>query len=410
MGRETARRRAGIGASPGGGVKILLLAPHPFYQARGTPIAIKSVLEFLGERGHSVDVLTYAEGADVDIPNCTIHRIVRVPGLSNIRAGFSFKKVISDMLMVGACARMMRRTRYDLVHAVEESAFIASAIRRLWGVPYVYDMDSSLAEQMVETYPSLGFCFPAFRRMEGMAVRRSIGVLTVCAALEDIVRGHDPAKPVGRVEDTTLLTDGGSDGGNDVTLPETDGRLVAMYVGNLEPYQGIDLLLEGFRHALTDVPDAKLVIVGGRKNDIAHYRGRAEHLGIGGSVVFTGPRPIQVLTGLLRQADVLVSPRLKGLNTPMKIYSYLDSGSAVLATRLRTHTQVLDDQMAYLVDPDPAALGRGLAELLRDPALQARLAASAKAYVQREHTPQAARRKLEAFYATVEARVRKDGP
>ena len=45
----------------------------------------------------------------------------------------------------------------------------------------------------------------------------------------------------------------------------------------------------------------------------------------------------------LLAADVLVSPRLKGLNTPMKIYSYLDSGSAVLATRLRTHTQVLDD-------------------------------------------------------------------
>jgi glycosyltransferase involved in cell wall biosynthesis len=108
----------------------------------------------------------------------------------------------------------------------------------------------------------------------------------------------------------------------------------------------------------------------------------------------------------LRQADVLVSPRLKGLNTPMKIYSYLDSGSAVLATRLRTHTQVLDDHMAYLVDPEPTALGQGLATLLRDPELRDRLATNAKTYVQREHTPQAARRKLEAFYAIMEARVR----
>jgi glycosyltransferase involved in cell wall biosynthesis len=391
-------------------VKILLLAPHPFYQARGTPIAVKSVLEFLGERGHTVDVLTYAEGADVEIPNITIHRVVRLPGLGNIRAGFSIKKVISDVLMVGSCLRLMRRTRYDLVHAVEESAFIAAAIRRFSGVPYVYDMDSSLAEQMVETYPSLGFCFPAFRRMEGIAVRRSLGVLTVCAALEDIALGHDPGKPVGRVEDTTLLSDARPEHGGDLTLSETDGRPVAMYVGNLEPYQGIDLLLEGFRHTLTEVPDAKLVIVGGRQDDIVHYRGRAEHLGIVSSVIFTGPRPIQFLTGVLRQADVLVSPRLKGLNTPMKIYSYLDSGSAVLATRLRTHTQVLDDGMAYLVEPEPAALGRGLADLLRDPALRARLAASAKAYVQREHTPEAARRKLEAFYEAMEARVRDGRP
>jgi glycosyltransferase involved in cell wall biosynthesis len=91
----------------------------------------------------------------------------------------------------------------------------------------------------------------------------------------------------------------------------------------------------------------------------------------------------------------------------MKIYSYLDSGSAVLATRLRTHTQVLNDGMAYLVDPEPVAFGRGLAELMADPQLRARLASTAKDYVQREHTPEAARRKLAAFYTTMESRVRR---
>jgi glycosyltransferase involved in cell wall biosynthesis len=388
-------------------VRILLLAPHPFYQARGTPIAVKTVLEFLSERGDTVDVLTYAEGTDVAIPNCTIHRIPRVPGLQDIRPGFSLKKVVSDVLMVGSCLRLIRRTRYDLIHAVEESAFIAAAMRALSGVPYVYDMDSSLAEQLVDAYPALRFAFPALRRMEALAVRRSSGVLTVCAALQDVALAHDPDQLVGRVEDTTLLSDPRAATGNGRSLPPSDGGPVAMYVGNLESYQGIDLLLEGFRHTLSRVPDAKLVIVGGREQDIAHYRGRAERLGILASVVFTGPRPIGMLPELLRQADVLVSPRLRGLNTPMKIYSYLDSGSAVLATRLRTHTQVLDDGMAYLVEPEPIAFGSGLAELMADPELRARLASSAKAYVQREHTPQAARRKLEAFYTSMESRVRR---
>jgi hypothetical protein len=36
-------------------------------------------------------------------------------------------------------------------------------------------------------------------------------------------------------------------------------------------------------------------------------------------VHFLGPRPISTLDGLFRRADVLVSPRLKGLNTPMKM-------------------------------------------------------------------------------------------
>jgi glycosyltransferase involved in cell wall biosynthesis len=387
-------------------VRILLLAPHPFYQARGTPIAVKTVLDFLSDRGDTVDVLTYAEGADVAIPNVTVHRVPRVPGLRGIRPGFSLKKVASDVLMVGACLRLVRRNRYDLIHAVEESAFIAAAMRALSGVPYVYDMDSSLAEQLVDAYPALRFAFPVLRRMEALAVRRSSGVLTVCAALQDVALAHDPGQLVGRVEDTTLLSDPKSMTGNG-RLPGTDGGPVVMYVGNLESYQGIDLLLEGFRHALSRVPAAKLVIVGGQGPDIARYRRRAERLGIVGSVVFTGPQPIGMLSELLRQADVLVSPRLKGLNTPMKIYSYLDSGSAVLATRLRTHTQVLNDGMAYLVDPEPVAFGRGLAELMADPELRARLASSAKAYVQREHTPEAARRKLEAFYSTMESRVQR---
>jgi glycosyltransferase involved in cell wall biosynthesis len=271
-------------------------------------------------------------------------------------------------------------------------------------------MDSSLAEQMVEAYPALHFAFPVLRRCEALAVRRSLGVLTVCAALEDVAHGHAPDKPVGRVEDTTLLVPGAHSGngqGAETPLPAGVGSqsLVAMYVGNLEHYQGIGLLIDGFRHTVARVPNAHLVIVGGLEQDIERYRSRAQQLGILAQVHFLGPRPVTSLNSLLQRADVLVSPRLKGLNTPMKIYSYLDSGTAVLATRLRSHTQVLDDRTAYLVAPEPEALGDGLAHLLSDPALRARLASQAKAYVQQEFTPAAAHRKLSSFYTMMESRA-----
>jgi glycosyltransferase involved in cell wall biosynthesis len=362
-------------------------------------------LEFLSARGHVVDVLTYHEGSDVGIPNCRIHRIPRVPGVHNVRPGFSLKKVLCDITMFGSCARMMRRTRYDLVHAVEESAFIAAALKSVTGVPYIYDMDSSLAEQMLDSFPRLRPAAPILRRFEAMAVRRSAGVLTVCAALQDVAHAHAPDTPVGRVEDTTLLSPTTTGNGGRHLPAEMAGAPVAMYVGNLEHYQGIDLLLEGFRHTLDQVHEARLVIVGGRSEDIARYGERAADLGIRQAVHFLGPKPVTALADLLREADVLVSPRLKGLNTPMKIYSYLDSGTAVLATRLRTHTQVMDDLTAYLVDPEPLALGTGLATLLKDDSLRRNLAARAKERVQREYTPEAARRKLESFYAMIEARL-----
>ncbi len=391
-------------------MRILVLAPHPFFQARGTPLAVKTVLEFLSARGHEVDVLTFNEGEDLDIPNCRIYRIASLPWIRNIRPGFSAKKVISDLFMLAKCLRMVRQTRYDLIHAVEESAFIAAAMQSLTGVPYVYDMDSSLAEQMVDAYPGLHFAFPVLRRCEALAVRRSLGVLTVCAALEDVAHGHAPDKTVGRVEDTTLLAPGAYSANGqaaETRLPPGvgDQSLVAMYVGNLEHYQGIGLLIDGFRHTIDRIPNAHLVIVGGLDQDIERYRRRAQLLGIVAQVHFLGPRPVTSLNGLLQRADVLVSPRLKGLNTPMKIYSYLDSGTAVLATRLRSHTQVLDDRTAYLVEPEPQALGDGLAHLLSDPGLRARLASQAKAYVQQEFTPAAAQRKLSSFYTMMESKA-----
>ena len=388
-------------------MNILVLSPQPFFQARGTPIAVRLVLEFLSSRGHRVDVLTYHEGSDVEIPNCRILRIPRIPGVRNIRPGFSFKKILCDLVMLVSCARLMRRTRYDLVHAVEESAFIAAALQPFTRVPYVYDMDSSLAEQLIDAYPALSLVGPILRRCEAVAVRRSAGVLTVCAALQDIAWRHAPATLVGRVEDTTLLPQGNGANGGKHLPPETEGAPVAMYVGNLERYQGIDLLLEGFRHTLAQMEEARLVIVGGQQDDIERYGRRASALGIRQAVHFLGPKPVSELADLLREADVLVSPRLKGTNTPMKIYSYLDSGTAILATRLRTHTQVLDERTAYLVDPEPVALGTGLAKLLRDDSLRESLAAHAKDQVRREFTPEAAARKLTDFYSAIEARSSK---
>jgi glycosyltransferase involved in cell wall biosynthesis len=92
----------------------------------------------------------------------------------------------------------------------------------------------------------------------------------------------------------------------------------------------------------------------------------------------------------------------------MKVYSYLDSGRPVLATRLPTHTQVLTDEVALLVEPEPEPMGRALAGLLRDRDLQERLAAAARDLTQREFTPQAFEGKLLHFYDSIAERIRQE--
>jgi glycosyltransferase involved in cell wall biosynthesis len=379
-------------------LKVLLLAPHPFFSQRGTPIAEKMLLEVLTAHGHQVDVLTYAEGDDPRLPGIPIHRLPRLPGVRNIRPGFSFKKLACDAVMLWKVLRLVRGRRYDLVHAVEESAFMALAARRLFGTPYVYDMDSGLARQMTDKFPVLTPLRGLLQACETLAVRGSVGTLAVCKSLEDQARACHPEGLVARIEDVSLLAE--TEAADDLPA-DLDGRPVVMYVGNLQRYQGIDLLLESFAQALPEVPEARLVVIGGAAERIDVYRQRSNELGIGEAVLFAGPRPVERLAAYLKKATVLVSPRIHGDNTPMKVYSYLDSGRAVLATRLPTHTQVLTDDVACLVEPEPAAMARGLVRLLRDEVLRERLAADAKELAQRELTPQAFERKLLEFYDQV---------
>lgn len=388
-------------------MRILLLAPHPFFQLRGTPIAERALLQVMTAEGHEVDVLTFPEGEDLDLPNCRIHRVPAPAWARGVRPGFSLKKLAADAAMLGWVLRRVRRGRYDVVHAVEESAFMALLAKRLFGVPYVYDMDSGLARSMMDRFPALKAVRFLLDGCERLAVRASCGTLAGCRALGDQARAWHPEGLIASLEDVSLAD--GTEEAPDLIPEAWRSDPIVLYVGNLAPYQGVDLLLAAFARALPEAPGAKLVLMTGSHDRIPHYQSLAESLGIAGSVGFAGPRPIEALGACLRQATVQVSPRVHGDNTPMKIFSCLGSGRPLLATRLLTHTQVLDDSVALLVEPEPEAMGEGLARLLNDPELRERLAANALDLARREFTPEAFRRKLLAFYDAVANHILEKG-
>ena len=378
-------------------MKILILAPQPFFQLRGTPIAVRLLAGDLAKIGHCVDLLVYHEGEDADLEGVQVLRIPHIPFIHNIGPGFSVKKLFCDAMMLIACWKLARRHRYDLIHAVEESVFVAMAVKSFFAIPYIYDMDSSLPEQLVERFPLLRGVLPILTFTETLAIRKSAGVLAVCKSLSDKAQRLAPSALVQTLEDISLLP------------PVTDGRIepgnrlfargpVVMYVGNLEPYQGVDLLLQSFQILHQSLPEATLVIIGGRSGAIADYRRMAASMNIGQKTLFLGPKPLKDLHQYLAQAHVLVSPRVHGRNTPMKIYSYLDSGKPLVATRLETHTQALDDEISLLVDPAPEPLADGIAALLRNPELARRLGENGRTRAQYEYSQEGFTRKLAGFY------------
>jgi glycosyltransferase involved in cell wall biosynthesis len=150
---------------------------------------------------------------------------------------------------------------------------------------------------------------------------------------------------------------------------------LVLYTGTFEAYQGLDMLLDAVAILAKTRPDVRLLVVGGRPEQVDAARAHAA--AVGTPAIFTGHQPAREIPAFVATADILASPRIAGTNTPLKIYSYLRAGKPIVATDLLTHTQVLDRETAVLVAPEPVAFAEALGRLLADPAERARLARGA---------------------------------
>jgi len=377
-------------------MKILMLAPQPFYEERGTPIAVRMAAEALAAQGHGVDLLTFHEGRDIAMPGVRHHRIAAPPGVRGVPIGFSLKKLICDIWMVFAAIGLLARRRHDVIHAVEEAAFFALPLAWLFRAKLVYDADSILSEQIVEKWPRARPLARLVAWIEGFTFRRSDLVIAVCPAVQQAAGG---ASHVHLLPDVAMESPATAEEVEDLRT-HAGARLLTLYVGNLEDYQGVAVLLS----AMALVPSAQrpvLLVIGGHPQHVGQHRQMASGLGLSDDVRLLGPRPLVGLGHYLAQADIVCSPRLKGRNTPMKIFSYMASGRAVLATAIESHAQVLDHSCACLVPPTAQGLAAGLQRLCADATLRAELGKAAASRARTHYGHDAFVERLKRAYATL---------
>jgi glycosyltransferase involved in cell wall biosynthesis len=171
-----------------------------------------------------------------------------------------------------------------------------------------------------------------------------------------------------------------------------------LYSGNFEPYQGVELLVD----AAKLVPEAGFLFVGGEPEEVAQLRERAGH-GAADRCIFLGKRAPSELPRFLALASVLASPRIRGANTPFKLYTYLASGKPLVATRISSHTQLLDDGLAFLVEPTAGGLAGGIEQALRAPAEAAARAGRGRELIEREYSAARHAEKVRDAYAAIAA-------
>ena len=353
-------------------MKTLVVAPQPFFSPRGTPFSVYYRSLISSELGVKMDFLTYGEGQDVDIPNLNIIRIPRFKMLGNVVLGPSPLKLFLDVFIILKMIWLLATRKYDVVHAHEEAVFFAWFLKPIFRYKLIYDMHSSLPQQLTNfKFTTSKTLIGLFKYLEDRCLHSAEAVITICPDLRDYVDSIITKKEKHFLIENSIFEDiklknptkvnnnKGADSFNlNGFVNENEDLLV--YAGTLEKYQGIDILVKSMKEVVSKSDSVKLLIAGGTKEQVLEFSNLADSLGLSEKVKFTGRVPQNIAKDYTNKADILLSPRSDGTNTPLKIYEQLASGKPLVATKIYSHTQVLTDEVAFLVEPNPEDMAKGI--------------------------------------------------
>jgi len=327
-------------------------------------------------------------------------------------------KAFLDVFMILWTVALLVRHRYDVVHAHEEAVFWCRWLKPIFRYRLIYDMHSSLPQQLQNfDFTRARFLHWLFEVLENEAVRAADTVITICPALQTHALSltedadkvlliensiFDPVRFAGQAapQEETKAPEAGTSA-VEAWLAQRPAEQVIAYAGTLEAYQGIDKLLEAFALAVKSVPQAGLLVIGGQPRQVEQYRALAGRLELGDHVFFTGQLPQTEAQRLVARAGACVSPRFSGTNTPLKIYHLMSTGVPLIATRIDSHTQVLNDDVATLTGTSIEELAAGIVEVLEHPEVARRKALHGQQWYQQHYSRDVYASKMQQLFRIV---------
>lgn len=381
-----------------------MLTPQPYFRARGTPFSVLHRVRALCEMGHQVDMVTYPFGEDISFEGMRIIRSGNWGLIKDVKIGPSIQKIFLDISLFLTTRNLLKKNTYDVIHSHEEAAFFAVSLAKKYNMLHVYDMHSSLPQQLANFNAfNLGFFKNIFEYLENRVLTTCDAAITICPELADLVEGHKLSIPHELIENTA--DDSKVFSSSDVNIREQHAlqdKKIILYTGTFEAYQGIDILFHAFKSTLKAHAQTYLIMVGGRDEQVEKYKQLAISLGVEGSVLFTGTVHPSEIPSYIEAADMIASPRCTGTNTPLKIYGYLRTGKPIVATDMLTHTQVLNHEVAVLVKPDEHGLSDGMNKLVETPELGDEKVKAAKQLAEEKYSDAIYMNKVKKLYNAID--------
>ncbi|MCK4540379.1 glycosyltransferase [Candidatus Parcubacteria bacterium] len=309
--------------------KILFIAPQPFFEIRGTPIANKNMLEILSSE-YEIDFLSYPIGENINIKNVNFFRS-KFFGVKDIKIGFSLKKIILDFGLYLKTKELLKKKKYDVIHANEESILWASRLAKKYNIRFVYDMDSIISEQLKNK--DNVFLAKIMKKIEANAVMQSNLILGISSNFENFCKRIKNNVNYVTIWDVPQITDKFKLENRFLSKLDNN-KFKISYIGNNEYYQGTDIILE----LAKELPEYQFILAGVGIDSVEN------------NVVRFSKVPMGQIFDLMSRVNLLISPRRNGTNPPMKIYTYMSSGKPIIASNIPAHNILIN--CGFLVDQD----------------------------------------------------------
>ena len=381
-------------------LRVLVIAPTPFFGDRGCHVRIYEEVRALGAFGVESVVVTYPTGQD--LPDVRTARAWAVPGIKAGPLGFSPGRPILDLAVLLAAHREIQRFRPHLLHAHLHEGIAIGVVLRAWHrLPLIADLQGSLTAEMVDqgVMGSGGVMARLMRAVERWLVRRPDRTLTSSS------------------HGVRLLTALGVDRGSVISFPDgvdieafrpeqadsalverlgLVGKRVVVFLGVLTDYQGVDLLLDIAAIMARTNPDVHLLVLGYPNEE--RYRAEAKARGLDTVMSFPGRVPYADAARWLSVGEIAVSPKRAITEANGKLLNYMACGLPVVASDSLVNRELLGESGVYAPIDDAEAFAARLLDLLADPVRAREIGAALRVRAETEYAWPSLAKRLEGAY------------
>jgi PEP-CTERM/exosortase A-associated glycosyltransferase len=398
-------------------MRILHVLDHSIPLHSGYTFRTRAIIEQQRTIGWKTFHVTSAKQGATATPVEEVDGLVfyRTPPLSGMLARLP---VINQLAVISRLERTLRQVvaevKPDILHAHSPGLNGVAALRAgaRFKLPVVYEVRAFWEDAAVDhgTSKEWGVRYRLTRRLETYVLERADAITTICEGLRsDIIdRGiaaHKVTVIPNAVDAERFSMNGQADSELQARLGIA-GKTVLGFIGSFYAYEGLILLLEAMPGVLEEIPDVRVLLVGGGPQE-GRLRERVDELGLNEAVIFTGRVPHDTVQAYYNLIDVFVYPRLPmrltDLVTPLKPLEAMAQGRLVLASDVGGHRELIRPGMngELFRAGDVADLTSAVLGLLRNRGRWQSLHEGGRHFVESERTWPRSVARYDSVYAAV---------